>query len=65
VPTWTAEAVRRAAAEWVWVPPDAEQVLTDSYQLIAREGPGADLRPDPAAAGFTGYGEERLYRLAV
>jgi GNAT superfamily N-acetyltransferase len=35
VPTWTAEAVRRAAAEWVWVPPDAEQVVTDSYQLIA------------------------------
>jgi GNAT superfamily N-acetyltransferase len=35
VPTWTAEAVQRAAAEWVWVPPDAEQVVTDSYQLIA------------------------------
>jgi GNAT superfamily N-acetyltransferase len=35
VPTWTAEAVRRAAAEWVWVPPDAEQVVTDSYQVIA------------------------------
>jgi GNAT superfamily N-acetyltransferase len=35
VPTWTAEAVRRAAAEWVWVPPDAEQVVTDDYQLIA------------------------------
>jgi GNAT superfamily N-acetyltransferase len=35
VPTWTAEAVRSAAAEWVWVPPDAEQVVTDAYQLIA------------------------------
>jgi GNAT superfamily N-acetyltransferase len=35
VPTWTAEAVRRAAAEWVWVPPDAEQIVTDDYQLIA------------------------------
>jgi GNAT superfamily N-acetyltransferase len=35
VPRWTAEAVRRAAAEWIWVPPDAEQVVTDSYQLIA------------------------------
>jgi Acetyltransferase (GNAT) domain len=32
---WTAEAVRQAAAEWVWVPPDAEQVVTDEYQLIA------------------------------
>lgn len=35
MPTWTAEAVRRAAADWVWVPPDAEQIVTDSYQLIA------------------------------
>jgi uncharacterized protein (TIGR00106 family) len=41
VPTWTAEAVRRAAAEWVWVPPDAEQVVTDSYQrgtLVSARG---------------------------
>lgn len=35
MPTWTADAVRRAAADWVWVPPDADQVVTDSYQLIA------------------------------
>jgi GNAT superfamily N-acetyltransferase len=32
---WTPAAVRAAAAEWVWVPPDAEQVLTSEYQLIA------------------------------
>lgn len=32
---WTREAVTAAADEWVWVPPDAEQVLTDEYQLIA------------------------------
>lgn len=32
---WTAEAVLAAAAEWVWIPPDAEQVATADYQLIA------------------------------
>ncbi len=32
---WTPESVRAAAAEWVWVPPDAQQVLTSEYQLIA------------------------------
>jgi len=32
---WTADAVRAAAAAWVWVPPDAEQVVTSEYQLIA------------------------------
>ena len=32
---WTAAEVRAAAAEWVWVPPDAEQVVTTDYQLIA------------------------------
>jgi GNAT superfamily N-acetyltransferase len=32
---WTDEAVRAAAASWVWVPPDAEQVVTSEYQLIA------------------------------
>jgi GNAT superfamily N-acetyltransferase len=32
---WTAEKVRAAAEAWVWVPPDAEQVLTSEYQLIA------------------------------
>jgi GNAT superfamily N-acetyltransferase len=32
---WTAEKVRAAADAWVWVPPDAEQVLTSEYQLIA------------------------------
>jgi len=32
---WTAAAVRAAAAEWVWVPPDAMQVRTSDYQLIA------------------------------
>jgi hypothetical protein len=35
VRTWTAAAVQQAADEWVWVPPDAAQVVTDSYQLIA------------------------------
>ena len=32
---WTPAAVRAAAAEWVWVPPAAKQVLTSDYQLIA------------------------------
>lgn len=32
---WTATAVRAAAAAWVYVPPDAEQVVTSEYQLIA------------------------------
>jgi GNAT superfamily N-acetyltransferase len=32
---WTPAAVRAAAAEWIWVPTDAEQVLTSEYQLIA------------------------------
>ena len=33
--TWTAAAVLAAAADWVWIPPDAEQVVTSEYQLIA------------------------------
>ncbi|MFZ0046555.1 MAG: GNAT family N-acetyltransferase [Streptosporangiaceae bacterium] len=33
--TWTAAAVQAAAADWVWIPPDAEQVVTSEYQLIA------------------------------
>jgi GNAT superfamily N-acetyltransferase len=32
---WTADAVRAAADAWVWVPPDAEQVVNTEYQLIA------------------------------
>jgi len=32
---WTAEKVRAAADAWVWVPPDAAQVVTSEYQLIA------------------------------
>jgi GNAT superfamily N-acetyltransferase len=32
---WTPAAVRAAAAQWVWVPPAAKQVLTSEYQLIA------------------------------
>lgn len=32
---WTADAVRAAAAAWIWVPPDAQQVVTSEYQLIA------------------------------
>jgi GNAT superfamily N-acetyltransferase len=32
---WTADAVQAAADAWVWVPPDAEQVVTSEYQLIA------------------------------
>jgi hypothetical protein len=32
---WTAAAVQQAAAEWVWVPPDAQQVVTDEHRLIA------------------------------
>ena len=32
---WTADAVRQAAAEWVWVPQTADQILTSEYQLIA------------------------------
>ena len=32
---WTAEKVRAAAEAWVWVPSDAEQILTSEYQLIA------------------------------
>ncbi len=32
---WTPESVRAAAAEWAWVPPAAQQVLTSEYQLIA------------------------------
>lgn len=31
---WTAEQVLQAAAAWVWVPEDAEQVRTEEYQLI-------------------------------
>jgi len=32
---WTADAIRAAADAWVWVPPDAEQIVTSEYQLIA------------------------------
>lgn len=32
---WTAERVLQAAAEWVWVPSDAEEVRTNDYHLIA------------------------------
>jgi GNAT superfamily N-acetyltransferase len=75
VPTWTAEAVRRAAAEWVWVPPDAEQVVTDSYQLIAypryfseptqvawsaTERPAGELI-DEVAAHVRRWGRDALY----
>src|ERR1700752_362319 len=35
---WTAEKVRAAAEAWVWVPPDAAQVVTSEYQLIAYPG---------------------------
>jgi GNAT superfamily N-acetyltransferase len=35
VSRWTAAAVTAAAADWVWVPPDAVQLRTDDYQLIA------------------------------
>ena len=35
VPSWTADAVTAAAADWVWLPPEAEQVRTDDYLLIA------------------------------
>ncbi len=32
---WTAERVLQAAAEWVWVPSDAEEIHTEDYHLIA------------------------------
>ena len=32
---WTHERILDAAAAWVWVPDDAEQVRTDDYHLIA------------------------------
>jgi GNAT superfamily N-acetyltransferase len=35
VTRWTAEAVQAAAADWTWVPPDATQLRTDEYQLVA------------------------------
>ncbi len=75
MPTWTAEAVRRAAADWVWVPPDAEQVVTESYQLIAypqyfseptqiawsaSERPAGELI-DEVAAHVRRWGRENLY----
>lgn len=31
---WTAEAIMAAAAAWVWVPEDADQVRTEEYQLV-------------------------------
>jgi hypothetical protein len=34
VSRWTADTVTAAAAAWAWVPHDADQVLTDSYQLV-------------------------------
>jgi GNAT superfamily N-acetyltransferase len=36
--TWTAGAILAEAAAWVWVPPDARQVTTAEYQLIAYPG---------------------------
>lgn len=35
VTTWTTEKILAAAAEWVWIPPEAKQVKTSEYQLIA------------------------------
>ncbi|KAE8763818.1 hypothetical protein [Georgenia thermotolerans] len=32
--TWTPEQVRAAAAEWVWVPPDATDRSTADYRLV-------------------------------
>jgi hypothetical protein len=34
VTEWTPQRVRDAAAEWVWVPTDADEVRTDDYHLI-------------------------------
>lgn len=34
VSRWTREDVLQAAAEWVWVPDDAQEVHTEDYQLI-------------------------------
>lgn len=72
---WTAEAVQQAAAEWVWVPPDAEQVVTDEYQLIAypqyfqhptKVAWSASERPvgeliDEVAAHVRDWGRDRFY----
>jgi len=33
VSAWTESAVAAAAAAWVWVPPDADEVRTEAYQL--------------------------------
>ncbi len=75
MPTWTAAAVRRAAADWVWVPANAEQVVTGSYQLVAyprhfqhptqvvwsvSERPAGELI-DEAAAHVRGWGRDTLY----
>jgi hypothetical protein len=31
---WTPQEVLAAASEWVWVPPDADEVCTDDYHLV-------------------------------
>jgi GNAT superfamily N-acetyltransferase len=73
--TWTAAAVLQAAAEWVWVPPDAKQVVTGEYQLIAypqyfqhptqvawsaSERPTGDLI-DEVAAHVRDWGRDSFY----
>jgi GNAT superfamily N-acetyltransferase len=35
MPRWTTDGVLAASASWVWVPPEAQQVVTNEYQLIA------------------------------
>jgi GNAT superfamily N-acetyltransferase len=75
VPTWTAAAVQQAADEWVWVPPGAEQVVTDSYQVIAypsymqqptqvawsvSERPAGELI-DEVTAHVRGWGRNTIY----
>ncbi|GAB3948265.1 hypothetical protein GCM10029976_079070 [Kribbella albertanoniae] len=37
------ERVLRAAAEWVWVPPDAVDVVTDDYRMIVYGGRGPSV----------------------
>jgi GNAT superfamily N-acetyltransferase len=72
---WTAAAVRAAAADWVWVPPDAQQVVTSEYQLIAYPAhfqqptqvawsvsarPAAELIPE-ILAHVRAWGRDRVY----
>ena len=71
--------VLRAAAEWVWVPPEAHEVRTDEFRVIAypahfnREagcrlalvrGRVETSAPVLQRAGFQEYGQERSYLLA-